>query len=71
MALEKIVKRALILDQLIRQKNTGNIEQLAVDMEVSRRQVYNYLKVLEKIGKSCEFDHKLQSYVYLDEPEVQ
>ena len=68
MALENIVKRVLILDQSIRQKKTGTIEQLATDMELSRRQVYNYLKVLEKIGKSFEFDPDLQSYVYLDEP---
>ncbi len=67
MALENILRRAFTLDQLIRQKNTGTVDEIAIKLQVSRRQVFNYLKVIRKIGKSCRFDPELQSYVYLED----
>ena len=40
----KQIERFQYLDQLIRQKRTGNADELARKLKISRRQVYNCLE---------------------------
>lgn len=64
MALESIIKRILILDDLIKQQRTGKVTDLAEALGVSERQAYNYISRLNKIGKGARYDPEKNSYVY-------
>ena len=64
MALSKVVRRVLILDQLILKEETGNAGDLAKVLGISRRQVYHYLRAFNHIGKVHTFDHRRGTYVY-------
>lgn len=65
MALDEIAKRVLKLDELLREKRTGNIDELSEKLHLSRRQAYNYLRAFEKIGRTHIYNRQLQSFIYL------
>lgn len=67
MALLTLANRILLLDKMIRERETGQIDELAAKLGISRRQTYNYLQTFRKIGKMYYFDPEVQSYVYLNE----
>lgn len=56
------------MDELIRSASTGNVKELADKLALSQRHVYNYLRILNKIGKATDFDPARNSYVYKDTP---
>ncbi|MBN1951166.1 MAG: HTH domain-containing protein [Bacteroidales bacterium] len=60
----KHLNRLQQLDQLIRQQNTGNAEILAGKMDISRRQVYNFLSELRDLGLEVEYRRDLNSFAY-------
>ncbi|MEM6358878.1 MAG: HTH domain-containing protein [Bacteroidota bacterium] len=64
MALHQIIKRYIEIDQLIRSRQSGNADRIAETLGMSKRQVYNYLNALNKIGEFVEFDTINQTYRY-------
>lgn len=64
MALKDILYKGLVLDQLIREKRTGTVDDLATTLGMSRRQVYNYIKAIKEINPQCTFNTQEKSYVY-------
>jgi len=66
----KLLNRAQQIDQLIRQKRTGNADELAAKLNISRRQVYYWLEELKSYGLEIEYNRDLKSFVYLKAYEV-
>ncbi len=66
----KQLNRLQQIDQLIRQERTGNAEELAIKLNISRRQVYNWLDELKSLGLEIEYCRALQSFVYLKQYQV-
>lgn len=60
----KQLNRLQQIDQLIRQQRTGNAEEFAGKLGVSRRQIYYWLEELREMGLEIEYSRELQSYVY-------
>lgn len=58
------INRLQQLDQLIRQKRTGNADELATTLGISRRQVYNWLDELKSLGLEIGYDRYRQSFIY-------
>jgi predicted DNA-binding transcriptional regulator YafY len=66
----KQLNRLQQIDQLIRQKRTGNADELAIKLKISRRQVYNWLNELKEIGLEIRYNRELRSFVYLKSYQV-
>jgi predicted DNA-binding transcriptional regulator YafY len=60
----KQLNRLQQIDQLIRQKRTGNATNLAAKLGISRRQAYNWLDELRDLGLEIEYIRDIESYVY-------
>ena len=67
MALDNIIKRISILNDLIQKEQTGNASNLARALGMSKRQVYNYISEFNKIGRGVRYDPERGSYVYVQE----
>ena len=61
----KFIDRLEQIDQLIRQRRTGNAEEFARKLNISRRHVYNWLDDLKLHGLEIEYNRELRSFVYL------
>ncbi len=64
MALHQIIKRYIEIDKLITRQESGNADELARALGISKRQVYNYLSAMHKIGIDVEFNAIKQTYIY-------
>ena len=53
------------MDQLIRQRKTGNADALARKLGISRRQVYYWLEELKDMGLEIDYSREAGSFVYL------
>jgi predicted DNA-binding transcriptional regulator YafY len=60
------IERIKKIDDLIRTEQTGNADELAMKMEVSRATVFNYLEVLKSMGAQIEFNKRNKTFYYLD-----
>ena len=60
----RFINRLKIIDQLIKLQATGSPKQLAEKLEISERQIYNYLDNLRELGADLKFDKLKNSYVY-------
>lgn len=56
------------LDYLIQRKATGTPESLARRFNVSPRTIYNYINELKNLGATIDYDHRLQTYFYIEAP---
>lgn len=65
MALEVIIERVFKLHELIEERKTGTISDLSHALGLSKRQAYNYLNLLKKIGRGVKYDSEQDSYVYI------
>ena len=54
------------LDKLLREEQTGNLDQLARTMGISRSQMHNYIDNLKLHGFPIEYDRDRQTYYYSD-----
>ncbi len=60
----KFINRLKTIDQLINLQATGSPKQLAEKLEITERQVYNYLDNLKELGAEIKFDKHKSSYTY-------
>lgn len=60
----RYINRLQQIDQLIRQRRTGNATQFAGKVGVSRRQIYNCLDDLKNLGMEIEYDRNNETYFY-------
>lgn len=60
----KQLNRLQQIDQLIRQKRTGNAEELARKLSISRRLVYYWLDELKDMGLEIDYNRAAKSFVY-------
>ena len=67
MALHQIIKRYIEIDELIKSRQSGNADRMAETLGMSKRQVYNYLNAMNRIGRFVEFDTMNQTYRYTSE----
>ena len=58
------INRIQQIDRLIRLNNTGNADEFANKLGISRRQVYNILEKLKDMGLGIEYDRNIKSFVY-------
>ncbi|HYX06631.1 MAG TPA: HTH domain-containing protein [Bacteroidales bacterium] len=61
----KQINRLQYIDQLIRQKRTGNAEEFARRLNISRRQLYYWLEELKDMGLEIGYNRTIRSYVFL------
>jgi predicted DNA-binding transcriptional regulator YafY len=61
----KQLNRLQRIDQLIRQKRTGNAEELAEKLNISRRHVYRWLEEFKSLGLEIDYNRERKSFVYL------
>jgi len=66
----KLLNRLQQIDQLIRQKRTGNADELAAKLNISRRQVYYWLEELKSYGLEIDYNRDIKSFVYQKPYEV-
>jgi len=71
LALKQTVSKLFYLDELIRSESTGSIKELSKKLNVSQRQVYNYLKIFNEVGRANRYDATKSSYVYTDKVKKQ
>lgn len=64
MSLKKYILLYERIDKLINTQSTGSLEELAFKLDISKRQVSNYIRDLQAIGKKIKYSRKLQSYIY-------
>ncbi|MBL6449910.1 HTH domain-containing protein [Fulvivirga sp. 29W222] len=57
------------LDSQIRHGSTGNAEELAQKLGISKRSVFNYLKWMKDRGAPITFSRIRKSYIYDQEVE--
>lgn len=62
----KQIERFQILSKLIQEQNTGSPEELAKRLNVSRRQLYNYLESLKDIGIEICYSRKYDTFYFGD-----
>lgn len=53
------------LDFLISKKSTGNADNLAKRLKISKRSVFNYLNILRGMGAQIAYSRTHNSYVYI------
>jgi predicted DNA-binding transcriptional regulator YafY len=58
------IKRFQTIDRLIQRKATGNSEQLAQKIGVSRRTIIEFIAVMKEMGAPIYFDKIKNSYCY-------
>lgn len=58
------IKRLRTIDRLIKSERSGNAQELADKIGISRKQVYNYINELKEIGVNIEYCRNKRSFVY-------
>ncbi|WP_155837831.1 HTH domain-containing protein [Aquimarina muelleri] len=53
------------IDQLIRMKATGNPEELAKRLGISKTKLYRTIRTMKALNAPLEYDYSIQSYVYI------
>lgn len=60
----KQIERFQILSKLIQEQNTGTPEELATRLNLSRRQLYNYIEELKDLGMEIGYSRKYNSFYF-------
>lgn len=58
------IERLRQMDQLIRMRNTGNADEFARKLKISKKHVYNLIEELKDAGASIRYDRNQRSFVY-------
>lgn len=70
MSLLKYIERLKRIDDLIRRKATGNPEEFAKKLNISRSQLLQDLKELKELGAAIEYSFNSRSYYYGEECKI-
>lgn len=60
----KQIERLQLLNKLIQEQNTGTPEELANRLNLSRRQLYNYIEELKDIGLEVCYSRRYTSFYF-------
>ncbi len=63
--LQKQINRLQYIEQLIRQRRTGNAAEFARRLGISRRQLYYWLEELKDMGLEIGYNRAIRSYIFL------
>lgn len=66
----KFINRLEQMDQMIRQRGTGNANEFADKIGISRRHLYNWLNELKNLGLDIEYDRESETYYYKKEYKI-
>ena len=55
------------MDQRIRMRATGNPDEFALRMDMSKTKIYRMIRIMKKLHAPVEYDITEQSYVYANE----
>ena len=58
----KQIEKFQILSKLVREQKTGSPEELANRLNVSRRQLYNYLEEFRDLGMEISYSRRYNSF---------
>ena len=58
------LERLEYLDSLIRKDGTGSPSQLAEKLHLGKRAVYDYIKLLKRLGAPISYDRVRETYYY-------
>lgn len=64
------IERLQLMNKLLKEQRTGNPEQLAERLGVSRRQMYVYLEYLKDLGVDVQFSRRLNSFKYAGKKQI-
>ena len=67
MPLQKYINRIRYIDSLVRIKGTGNADQLAKRMDLSRSVTLSYISAMKQEGFPIKYCRKRNSYYYSEE----
>jgi predicted DNA-binding transcriptional regulator YafY len=59
-----LINRLKSIDYFIRRQATGNAHELSKKLEITERSVYNYLRMMKKMGAPIVFSVFYKSYIY-------
>ena len=71
MKIFEIVQRFELLIKYLNLQNTGDANQLAHKIGISRSQLFNYFRVLKRYGIEVSYDNKSKSYILSSPKEIQ
>jgi len=60
----KQLERLRRIHELIKQANTGNPKELAIQINISERQVYNCIEYLKEVEAPIVYNRKTNTYYY-------
>ncbi len=64
MAVQEIINRINRIEHLIKMKATGSPDELALRLNISKRQVYRYIEMIRNQGVEVEYEASRRSYIY-------
>jgi transcriptional antiterminator len=67
----KQIERFQILNKLIHKQKTGSPEELANRLNLSRRQLYNYIEELKDLGMKVRYSRKHNSFYFDDSKKLE
>ena len=67
MEFEKNAEMIMQIDQLIRLKNTGPVEELTRKLNIGKSLWYEILNIMKAYGANIEFDRHRKTYYYVNE----
>jgi predicted DNA-binding transcriptional regulator YafY len=59
-----LINRLNSIDYFIQKQTTGNARDLAAKLGITERSVYNYLKLMKRMGAPIMYSITHQSYIY-------
>jgi hypothetical protein len=66
MSLKKYVEIYFQLENLIRFEQTGSPQELSSKLNVSERQVFNYIRDLKELGLQIKFSQEKNTYLFVN-----
>jgi predicted transcriptional regulator len=70
MSLHKYLERIKYVDHLIRKRSTGNIENLARKLQLSKSGAEKFLREMKEVGFPIAYNKKRKTYYYTEEGKV-
>ena len=64
MAIADYVKRVVLLNQLIENKQAGTLDDIGRQLGVKKRQAAYYLEALMDLGKEAIYENKEKCFIY-------